>query len=89
MLAGRRQSTACALEAQREEMMDRRNILIVLFFALVGWALCFATMGIGMAVTTLDIARVIHASAAPISFFLVFPGSILPGSALRPRCRQH
>lgn len=39
--------------------------------ALVGWALCGATMGIGMAKTTLRRALVIHAVAAPIIFAIV------------------
>lgn len=51
--------------------MNGRKILIVVLFALVGWVLCFATMGIGMAVTTLEAALIIHAIAAPIFFFLV------------------
>lgn len=34
----------------------------------VGWALCGATMGIGMATTSLANALVIHAAAAPVIF---------------------
>jgi len=52
---------------------------IVFFHAFIGWALCAATMGISMAVTSLDNALIIHAIAAPIIFagvsgvyFLVF-----------------
>jgi hypothetical protein len=51
--------------------MTFKNILILLAHALIGWALCAATMGIGMAVTTLNNALIIHAIAAPI-FFGVF-----------------
>jgi hypothetical protein len=39
--------------------------------AFVGWALCAATIGIGMAVTELDTALVVHAIAAPVFFTLV------------------
>jgi hypothetical protein len=70
MLESRRISTACTLQA-REETMNGRKILIILLFALVGWALCFATIGIGRVVWTLDTALIIHAIAAPIYFFLL------------------
>lgn len=36
--------------------------------AFVGWSLCFATIGIGQAVTTLQTALVVHAIAAPLFF---------------------
>ena len=45
-----------------------KKTLIVLAHAFVGWGLCAATMGIGMAVTTLDNTLVIHAIGAPIFF---------------------
>ena len=48
--------------------MAFNKILILLAHAFVGWALCAATMGIGMAVTTLGNTLVIHAIAAPIFF---------------------
>ena len=48
--------------------MTFNKILIILAHAFVGWALCAATMGIGMAVTTLDTTLIIHAIAAPIFF---------------------
>ena len=41
---------------------------VIAGLALVGWALCAATMGIGMAVVGLPEALVIHAVAAPIIF---------------------
>lgn len=36
-----------------------------------GWALCFATMGIGMATMSLENALIIHAIAAPIIFSII------------------
>jgi hypothetical protein len=48
--------------------MTFKKILIVLAHAFVGWMLCAATMGIGMSVTTLKNALIIHAIAAPIFF---------------------
>jgi len=48
--------------------MNASKIPIILMHAFVGWALCAATMGIGMAVTSLGSALIIHAIAAPIFF---------------------
>ncbi len=48
--------------------MASNKVLIILAHAFVGWALCAATMGIGMAVTTLDTTLIIHAIGAPIFF---------------------
>jgi hypothetical protein len=51
-------------------MRDRsvRDYAVVAVFALVGWALCAATMGIGIAVAGLKVALMIHAVAAPVIF---------------------
>jgi hypothetical protein len=48
--------------------MNASKIVIILIHALVGWALCAATMGIGMAITSLETTLIIHAIAAPIFF---------------------
>jgi hypothetical protein len=48
--------------------MAFNKILIILAHAFVGWMLCAATMGIGMAVTTLNNTLIVHAIAAPIFF---------------------
>ena len=48
--------------------MTLSKFAILLAHAFVGWALCFATIGIGMAVTTLQNALIIHAIAAPLFF---------------------
>jgi hypothetical protein len=48
--------------------MTSPKILVLLAHAFAGWALCAATMGIGMAVTTLNNALIVHAIAAPIFF---------------------
>ena len=49
--------------------MKTRKIVTVLIHAFVGWALCAATMGIGMATTSPNNALIIHAIGAPIFFF--------------------
>jgi len=51
--------------------MNTKKILIILAHAFVGWALCTATMLIGMATMTIDNALIVHAIGAPIIFTLV------------------
>jgi len=51
--------------------MKVRKILILLAYAFVGWALCGAVMGIGMATMSIDTALMVHAIAAPIIFFVL------------------
>ena len=51
--------------------MNASKIAIILAHAFVGWALCAATMGIGMAVTSLDNTLIAHAIGAPIFFAVV------------------
>jgi hypothetical protein len=51
--------------------MNSRKILTVLVHAFVGWALCAATMGIGMATTSTQNALIAHAIGAPIYFAII------------------
>ncbi len=51
--------------------MNFMKLVIILGHALIGWALCAATMAIGMAVTSLKNTLIIHAIAAPIFFAIV------------------
>ena len=51
--------------------MNAKKWIVLLLHAFVGWQLCAATMGIGMALTTLEIALVVHAVAAPMFFAVV------------------
>ena len=44
--------------------MDRSRLFIILTHAFVGWMLCAATMGIGLAVASIDRVLVVHAIAA-------------------------
>lgn len=48
--------------------MNSRKSITLLVYAFIGWALCAATMGIGMATTSLENALIIHAIGAPIFF---------------------
>jgi hypothetical protein len=52
-------------------MVNIKKLVTILAHAFVGWALCAATMGIGMATTSLQNALVIHAIGAPIFFAIV------------------
>lgn len=51
--------------------LSLRESLVILAHAFAGWALCFATIGIGFAVTTQQNALILHAIGAPIYFFAV------------------
>jgi hypothetical protein len=51
-----------------EAIMDTSKVFVIISHAFVGWALCAATMGVGRAVTSLDVTLIIHAIAAPIFF---------------------
>ncbi len=51
--------------------MNIRKILILLAHAFVGWALCDATMVIGMALTSMTNILIIHAILAPIFFAII------------------
>ena len=51
--------------------MNVKQIAIILGHAFVGWALCAATMGIGMAITSLQNTLIAHAIGAPIFFAVV------------------
>ena len=51
--------------------MNFKKFLTIAIYALIGWALCFATMGIGQALFPVQTALIIHALAAPIYFVLL------------------
>jgi hypothetical protein len=51
--------------------MNAPKIAIILGLAFVGWALCAATIGIGMAVTSVNAALILHAILAPVFFSLI------------------
>jgi hypothetical protein len=48
-----------------------KKVLVILIHAFVGWALCGAIMGIGMAVTSVETTLIIHAIGAPIIFVIL------------------
>ena len=52
-------------------MMKTSKIAILLAHAFVGWLLCAATMGIGMALMPIGTALIVHAIAAPIFFTIL------------------
>jgi hypothetical protein len=48
--------------------LDGRKVAVILAHATAGWVLCFATIGIGLAVTTVTPALIVHAIGAPVYF---------------------
>ncbi len=51
--------------------MSTSKMAILLVHAFVGWALCFATIGIGRAVTTMETTLIVHAILAPLFFVAI------------------
>ena len=51
--------------------MNLSKIVILLIHAFIGWVLCFATIGIGRAITSMEITLIVHAILAPIFFAIV------------------
>jgi hypothetical protein len=51
--------------------MNASKFVILLIHAFIGWALCFATIGIGRAVTTMETTLIVHAILAPLFFAAV------------------
>ncbi len=51
--------------------MNIMKLVTIFIYAIIGWALCAATMGIGLATMPLPTALTIHAIGAPIFFLLV------------------
>jgi hypothetical protein len=51
--------------------MHMKKLIIIFIHAFIGWALCAATMGIGMATMTLESTLIVHAIGAPIFFAVV------------------
>ncbi len=51
--------------------MNNRKTMIILTHAFIGWVLCGATMGIGMAAISLVAALIVHAIGAPIFFTVI------------------
>ena len=51
--------------------MHMKKLAIIFVHAFIGWILCAATMGIGMATMTLESTLIVHAIGAPIFFAIV------------------
>ena len=51
-----------------ERVASTKGVAVVVTHGLVGWVLCGATMGLAMKVTTLKVALILHALAAPVIF---------------------
>lgn len=51
--------------------LQPKQLLIPILLGLLGWALCGAIMFIGMAVTDIQTALIVHAIGAPVIFSLI------------------
>ncbi len=51
--------------------MKVKYIIIASIHAFIGWFLCAATMGIGSSLTSMQNTLYIHATLAPVFFFLI------------------
>jgi hypothetical protein len=51
--------------------MKIKQTTIVLLFAFIGWAICTVTMVIGMEVTTIENALIMHAIIGPLGFIIL------------------
>lgn len=47
------------------------RIVVIVLHAVVGWALCGLSMGLGLATLTLTQAELVHAGVAPVAFAAV------------------
>ena len=52
----------------KSQSLSMKQIGVIAIHAFIGWALCAASMGIGLATTTEQNALIIHAIGAPIFF---------------------
>ena len=53
------------------EKISFRQGVIILIHAFVGWALCAALMGIGISLTSLQTALILHAVGGPLGFMIL------------------
>jgi hypothetical protein len=51
--------------------MKIKHKMILLLFSFIGWAICTATMIIGMEVTTIENALIMHAIIGPLGFIIL------------------
>jgi hypothetical protein len=58
-------------KVREENAMNVKKLFTILAHAFVGWALCAATMGIGMATASLENTLIVHVIGAPIFFMIV------------------
>jgi hypothetical protein len=62
---------AATTQVSKENTMNYRKLVVILVHAFIGWALCTAAMGIGLATMSLQGALIVHAIGAPIFFAVV------------------
>ena len=60
-----------AANLEQGKGLSKKQWGVIAIHAFIGWALCAATMGIGMAVTSMQTTLILHAMGAPIFFAAV------------------
>jgi len=60
--------TETTTRLEKGQGLSKGQLGVITIHAFIGWALCAATMGIGMAVTSIQSALIVHAIGAPIFF---------------------
>ena len=53
------------------EKISLKQGAVILIHAFVGWALCAAIMGIGISLTSLQTALILHAVGGPLGFIIL------------------
>lgn len=53
---------------EQGQRLSIKQVGVIAIHAFIGWALCAASMGIGLAVTTEQTALIVHAIGAPVFF---------------------
>jgi hypothetical protein len=59
-------------------MRNSMKLVIIVVHTFVGWALCAATMGIGLAPMSLQNALIVHTIGAPIFFTVRHHPGVIP-----------
>jgi hypothetical protein len=59
------------MKQKAKDSRTAKKIIIIFFFAVVGWGLCGAIMGTGMQVMSMGTTLIAHAIGAPVIFSLL------------------
>jgi len=60
--------TQTTTNLEKSQSLSIRQLGVIAIHAFIGWALCTATMGIGMALTSIQTTLIVHTIGAPVFF---------------------